>query len=82
MNVIIPYLFFIYMFIVTWVILLNYETIDSLTSNKIQCFTFISLTISLFTFVGVATLYNLETNPEDFKENIKDIRLDTSRLNF
>lgn len=76
MNAIIPYVFFLYMFILTWIIMMNYESIKKFTDSNTTCIAFISIVISLFVFVGVATLYNLETRGEDYHEKIKDVSID------
>lgn len=78
MNAIIPYVFFLYMFILTWIIMLNYPTIEKFTNSKLTCISFISITISLFVFVGVATLYHFETKDDEFKDKIKDVTIDLS----
>lgn len=76
MNAIVPYVFFLYMFILTWIIMMNYNDIKKFTDSDRTCIAFISITISLFVFVGVATLYNLESKDENYKEKIKDVCLD------
>ncbi len=58
--------------------MMNYESIKKFTDSERSCIAFISITIALFVFVGVATLYNLESRNEDYKEKIKDISLDFS----
>jgi fucose 4-O-acetylase-like acetyltransferase len=70
MEPIIPYIFFIYVFIVTWWLLMNYETIKEFSSSMRECNGFISITVAIFVFVGVATLYNIDTRDEDYKEKI------------
>lgn len=80
MNAAVPYVFFIYIFILTWIIMMNYDKIKEFTSSERSRISFISVTISLFVFVGVATIYNLESRGENYKEKIKDISLDFSLL--
>jgi len=73
MEAFLPYLFFIYMFIATYIILMNYDKIKNFSSNMRYCNAFISIVIALFVFVGVATVYNLENRNENYKEKIKEI---------
>lgn len=73
MNPIIPYLFFIYIFISTWIVLLNYDEIKKFSSSMVFCNAYISIVIGLFVFVGVATLYNLETRGDNYKNKIKEL---------
>lgn len=68
------------MFLVTWIMLMNYEKILEFSSGKRSCFAFIAIVISLVAYVGVATIYNLDSRDEDFKEKIKDVSLDMSVL--
>lgn len=78
MHAIIPYVFFIYIFLVTWICLYNYETIMNFSKNKAYGFGFISLVIACVAYVGVATLYYLETDECDFAKKIDDANLDLS----
>lgn len=80
MNAVVPYIFFIYIFLVTWIMLMNYERILDFSSGKRSCFAFISIIIALVTFVGIATIYNIESRDEDYKEKIKDVAFDMSIL--
>jgi hypothetical protein len=73
MNAIVPYIFFIYVFIVTWWILLHYKTIKEFSSTMIMCNAFISITIAIFVFVGVATIYHIEHKNENYEQLIDDI---------
>lgn len=72
MDIIVPYIFFLYMFISTWIVMMNYEKINNFSSSRTVCVAFISLTIAMFTFLGVATLYHKETKKENFKKNIDE----------
>ena len=65
-----PYLFFLYMFISTWILLMNKDSIERNSSSKRVYFGFISTTVAIFAFVGVATLYHVEHQNEDYKELI------------
>ena len=80
MNAIIPYVFFIYMFIATWIIMMNYDKINEFSSSKKVCYGFISITIALFTFIGAATLYHFETKEDEYKVKIKDVCLDINQI--
>lgn len=80
MNAIIPYIFFIYIFILTWIVMMNYDNIKTFTKDQLSTVTFISLLISIFVFVAVATLYNIESKNENYKEKIKDITPDFTIL--
>lgn len=71
MDPIVPYIFFIYVFIVTWWLLMNYETIKEFSSSMRSCNGFIAITVAIFVFVGVATLYNIESKEESKKRNIQ-----------
>lgn len=73
MDAFVPYIFFIYMFIITWVLLLNYDEIKSFSSSDRISIGTISITIALFAFIGAAVLYHGETKKDEFKEKIKDI---------
>lgn len=61
------------MFISTWIIMMNYDNIKEFCSNKRTCYGFISITIALFTFIGVATIYHFETKEDEYKEKIKTV---------
>lgn len=80
MNAIVPYVFFFYMFISTWIIMMNYDKIKDFSSSQRTCYAFISITIALFAFVGVATLYHCETKEDEYKEKIKDVCLDLKQI--
>lgn len=73
MEAIVPYIFFIYMFIITWIMLMNYDKIKSFSSSDRVSIGFISITIALFSFIGAAIIYRRETNVEDFRHKIKDV---------
>lgn len=73
MNAAVPYVFFVYVFIVTWWLLLNYEAIQKFCSTKRIAIAFVSITIAIFVFIGVATVYNLENKDCNYKEKINEI---------
>lgn len=81
MNAIVPYIFFIYMFILTWVLLLNYDKIKSFSSSDRISIGFVALTIGLFAFIGAAAIYHRETREDEFREKMKDVYPD-SPFNF
>lgn len=74
MNPIVPYIFFVYIFIATWIIMMNYDNIKMASSSKTISIAYVSIAIATVVFVGVATLYNIESKDEDYKEKIKYIR--------
>ena len=69
----IPYFFFLYMFISSWIMMMNYDKIKSFSSSMRTCNGFISLSIAIFAFVGSAMLYNIDNRDSDYYENIKDL---------
>lgn len=73
MNAILPYIFFLYMFISSWILLMNYKTIREFSSSERSAVAFISLCLSIYTFVGVATMYHMEHLHDDCKELINTI---------
>lgn len=72
MDTIIPYLFFIYTFIVSWICIMNYDTILKMSTSKRTALCSMSLFISIVVFVGVSTIYHFETNEDDFKSKISN----------
>lgn len=52
---------------------MNYEMIKGFSSSMRTCNGFISITIAIFVFVGVATLYNLDTREEDYKDKVSGV---------
>lgn len=52
---------------------MNYNKIKSFSSDMRICNGFISLTLSVFIFVGVAAVYNCENRDQDYKEKIKEL---------
>lgn len=78
MDIIVPYVFFIYMFIATWLLMMNYETIKGTCSSRRIAIGYVSVAIALFVFVGVAVLYNIDSSEEDYKEKTKMIKPNVS----
>lgn len=78
MDIIIPYVFFLYMFISTWLIMMNYETIKESCSNRRLAIGYVSITIAIFVFVGVAVIYNIDSSEEDYKEKTLRIKPNVS----
>ena len=81
MEPVVPYIFFVYIFIITWILLLNYDKIKSFSSSDRVSIGTISITIALFAFIGVAVLYHGEIKENEFKDKIKDVWPD-SPFNF
>lgn len=81
MNPIIPYIFFLYIFIITWVIIKNYDLIKSVSKSKLQLVATISLLISSVVFVGLCTIYYIDCHyyNEDFEKKFEDLSIN---LNF
>lgn len=52
---------------------MNYETIKKFSSSMRICNAFISITISMFVFIGVATLYNLENKQCNYKDKMNEV---------
>lgn len=73
MNATLPYIFFLYMFISTWILVMNYKNIRNFSSSERSAVAFISLSVAIYSFVGVATVYHMEHMHDDCKELIKEL---------
>lgn len=69
----IPYFFFLYIFITTWIMMMNYDNIKVITSSMRTCNGFISLSIAIFAFVGAAMIYNIDNRHEEYHEKINEL---------
>lgn len=69
----IPYFFFIYIFISSWIMMMNYDTIKSFSSSEVTCNGFISLSIAILAFIGSAILYNIDNRDCDYHEKINEL---------
>lgn len=68
-----PYFFFLYMFVSTWVMMMNYDKIKGMSSSPQICYGFISITIGLLAFIGSAALYNIDNKECDYHEKIREL---------
>lgn len=69
----IPYFSFLYMFIVTYVLMMNYESIKDFSSSMKICNSFIALSIALVAFVGTAMVYNIDNRESNYHERIQEL---------
>ena len=53
--------------------LMNYSEIRKFSSSDRTCYGFISIAIAIYAFVGVATIYHIEHQNDDYKDLIKDL---------
>lgn len=58
--------------------MMNYDTIKKSSSSNRICIAYISTTIALFVFIGVAVIYNIESSEEDYKEKTMRIKPNVS----
>uniref|UniRef100_A0A6C0BCV7 Uncharacterized protein n=1 Tax=viral metagenome TaxID=1070528 RepID=A0A6C0BCV7_9ZZZZ len=73
MNALVPYIFFLYMFVGSWILLMNYKKILNFSKTERSCCAFICTSLAIFSFIGAATIYHLENLDSNFKELIKDV---------
>lgn len=69
----VPYFFFLYTFIVTWIMLMNYDQIKKFSSSMRTCNGFISISIASFIFIGTAMIYNIDNRNEDYHKRIHEL---------
>lgn len=69
----VPYFFSLYIFIMTYVMMMNYDTIKDFSSSMRTCNGFIALSIALVTFAGLASIYNIDNRNCDYHEKINEL---------